>query len=160
MEAAVQSPEQLAERYLAAVESFIDAMRAVPPELLDWRERQDTWSARDVAFHVADIDQMLGLRLRRILGEEYPELAGVNTQSGVALFRRAHLDYGLALDALQSNGALSTALIESLTPGTMARKGRHSGGHDVTAAGLATFMAMHIEAHVRQIKRIVVAAGG
>lgn len=158
MDSAAQNPEQLAERYLAAVEAFMDAVRAVPPELLDWRERGDTWSARDVAFHVADIDQMLGLRLRRVLGEEYPELAGVNTQTGVALFRRAHLDYGLALDALAANGALSTALIESLTPESMARRGKHSQGHDVTAAGLAAFMAMHIEAHVRQIRRIVAAA--
>jgi hypothetical protein len=39
----------------------------------------------------------------------------------------------------------------------MARKGRHSEGHDVSAADLAAYMAMHIEAHTRQIRRILAA---
>lgn len=155
MEVSSFHPEHLAERYLAAVESFINAMRRVPGERMDWRKSDETWSARDVAFHVADIDQMLGLRLRRILGEDSPDLAGVNTRASVQLYRRARLDIGLAIDALSATGALNTALIESLTHDTMARKGRHSGGHEMTAADLAAFMAMHIEAHVRQIGRIV-----
>ncbi|MCC7508573.1 MAG: DinB family protein [Planctomycetes bacterium] len=155
VEESSSDPERLAERYLAAVEAFVDAMRRVPGERMDWRQSDETWSARDVAFHVADIDQMLGLRLRRILGEDNPELAGVNTRASVQLYRRAHLDIGLAIDAISATGALNTALIESLTPETMARKGRHSNGHDMTAADLAVFMAMHIEAHVRQIGRIV-----
>jgi hypothetical protein len=158
METATVQPEQLAERYLSAVEDFIDAVHSVPAEVVDWRERADTWSARDIAFHVADVDQMLGLRLRRILVEEYPALAGIRTQATVQLYRKSRLDLGLAVDALRSTGALNTALLESVTPAVMARKGRHSEGHDVSAADLAAFMAMHIEAHVRQIKRVLSAA--
>jgi hypothetical protein len=148
------SPEQLAERYLAAVDRFIEVVRHVPADRLDRRERADTWSVRDIAFHVAEIDQMLGLRLRRILGEDYPALAGVDTQAGVELFRRSRLDLGLALDALLASSALNTALMERLTPADLARKGRHSAGYDVTAHHLAAFMAMHIEAHINQIGRV------
>jgi hypothetical protein len=150
----IDTPEQLAERYLAAVDRFTEVVRQVPGDMLDRRERADTWSVRDIAFHVAEIDQMLGLRLRRILGEDYPALAGVNTQAGVELFRRSRLDLGLAMDALDASSALNTALIERLSEADLARKGRHSGGHDVTAGDLAAFMAMHIEAHVKQVKRV------
>ncbi|MBK9975932.1 MAG: DinB family protein [Planctomycetes bacterium] len=158
MELAPVTPETLAERYLAAVDAFIEGLRSVNPDLLDWHERADTWSARDVAFHVAEIDQMLGLRLRRILGEDHPDLAGVDTQAGVRLFRRSKLDLALALDCLSATCALNTALIEKLSPEDLKRKGRHSQGHDVTAADLASFMAFHIEAHVKQIARIKAAA--
>jgi hypothetical protein len=53
---------------------------------------------------------------------------------------------------------LNAGLIEALTSQDMARKGRHSEGHDVSAADLAAFMAMHIEAHIKQVKRVVKAA--
>lgn len=151
-------PEQLAERYVAAVDGFIDALRAVPAEALDFQESAATWSARDIGFHVADVDQMLGLRLRRILGEDAPQLAGVDTQASVKLYRRSRLDVGLAMDCLSATSALNAGLIEKLTPEGMARKGRHSEGHDMTAADLAAFMSMHIEAHIKQIKRVMKAA--
>lgn len=157
MDASPIQPELLAERYLAAVDAFIDTVHAVPAELVDRQERPDGWSTRDIAFHVADVDQMLGLRLRRILVEDKPALAGIRTQATVQLYRATRLDLGLALDALRATGALHTALLESLTPASMNRSGRHSEGHDVTAADLAKFMAMHIEAHVRQVRRVVAA---
>lgn len=155
---AALNPEQLAERYLAAVDAFSEGLRGVPPEVLDWQESSHQWSPRDVAFHVAELDQLLGLRLRRILGEERPELAGVDTQAGVRLFRRSRLDPALALDSLAATSALNTALIEKLTPEDLIRRGHHSGGHEVTAADLAAFMSLHIEAHIKQLRRILAAA--
>ena len=151
-------PEQLAERYLAAVEAFAEAVAGVHGDVLDWREREDSWSPREIAFHVAELDQLLGLRLRRILGEDYPPLAGVDTQAGVRLFRRSKLDPGLALDSLAATSALNSAVIEKLSLVDLGRKGRHSQGHDVTAADLGSYMAMHIEAHIKQIARVVKAA--
>ncbi|MCA8915903.1 MAG: DinB family protein [Planctomycetes bacterium] len=151
-------PELLAERYMAAVDGFIECVRKVPGDGMDFQDTKESWSPRDICFHVADVDSMLGLRLRRILGENYPQLAGIDTQASVKLYRRSRLDTGLALDALSANSALTTGLIEKLTPEGMARKGRHSEGHDVTAADLAAFMAMHIEAHIKQVKRTMAAA--
>lgn len=148
-----------AERYLAAVEAFIEAARAVPADLLDWREQPAGWSPRDVVFHVAELDQLLGLRLRRIVGEDYPPLAGVDTNAGVRLFRRSRLDLALAMDALLATSALNSALMEQLSAADLARRGRHSQGHDVTAADLVAYMAMHPEAHIRQLARIIRAAG-
>lgn len=155
MEANMPDTEQLAERYISAVEAFIECVRDVRKDQMDFREGPDGWSPRDVAFHVADVDSMLGLRLRRILCEDYPQLSGLDTQASVQLFRRGRLHVELALDALSASSALNTALIEKLSPADLARKGRHSGGHDMTAADLAAFMAMHIEAHIKQMKRVL-----
>jgi hypothetical protein len=140
------------------VDGFIDVLKTVPAEALDFNESATAWSPRDIAFHVADVDQMLGLRLRRILGEPQPQLAGVDTQASVKLYRRSRLDVGLAMDCISATSALNAGLIEGLTPEDMARKGRHSQGHDVTAADLAAYMAMHIEAHIKQLARITKAA--
>lgn len=151
-------PEHLAERYISAVEAFIETVRDVRSERMDARESPDGWSPRDIAFHVADVDSMLGLRLRRILCEDYPRLSGLDTQASVRLYRRGRLHVELALDALSASSALNTALIEKLTAEDLARKGLHSGGHDVTAADLAAFMAMHVEAHIKQLKRVLTLA--
>lgn len=147
-------PGLLAERYVASVEEFIDTLRGVGADRVDVRASADSWSCRDIAFHVADVDLMMGLRLRRILGEDYPSLAGLDTQASIKLFRRRRADIALAVDSLSATSALNTLLIEGLDESGMKRRGRHSEGHDVTAADLAAFLAMHIEAHTKQIRRI------
>lgn len=147
-------PEQLAERYLTAVDAFTEALQAMPAERMDQRESPDSWSARDIAFHVADVDQLLGLRLRRILADENPDLAGVNTRGNVEQFRRIHADRSLAIDALAGSSGLNAALIEVLRADQLGRKGRHPHGHDVTAGDIAAFFAMHVEAHVKQLARL------
>lgn len=158
MEASTHDPEQLAERYLAAVDAFVEAMRRVPAEAVNRRERKDGWSPRDIAYHVADVDQLLGLRLRRILGDDMPTLAAINTQSNVEAFRAVRADRGLALDSLIASSAMNAALIESLAPEQLKRKGRHPQGHELTAADVALLFAMHIEAHIRQLKRVLAAS--
>ena len=62
--------DKLAERYVAAVDAFNERVRSVPVELLEFREGPETWSVRDIVLHVADVDQLLGMRLRQILGAE------------------------------------------------------------------------------------------
>ncbi|MBZ0134914.1 MAG: DinB family protein [Planctomycetes bacterium] len=147
-------PEQLAERYLNAVDAFAEALRAIPADRMDLRETPASWSPRDIAFHVADVDQLLGLRLRRILGDEHPDIAGINTHSNVEQFRRIRADRSLALDALAGSSALNAATVEVLQPAQLTRKGRHPHGHDVTAGDVAMFLSLHIEAHVKQLTRL------
>lgn len=148
-------PEQLAERYVNAVDAFAEVLRGIPPEQMDFRESATSWSPRDIAFHVADVDQLLGLRLRRILGDEYPDIAGISTHANVEQFRRIRADRSLALDALGGSSALNAALVEVLTQGQVVRKGRHPHGHDVAAGDIAMFLSLHVEAHVKQLARIV-----
>lgn len=152
------NPEQLAERYIAAVDAFDERVRSVPSELVDYRENGDSWSARDVALHVADVDQLLGLRLRQILSDDSPNLAAINTRANIERLRKARVDRALALEILASTSAMNAALVEILTPAEIARKGHHPHGHDVTAGDIAMFLAMHIEAHVKQIARVLKAA--
>lgn len=147
-------PEQLAERYVAAVDAFAEALRAIPAEEMDSRESPNGWSPRDIAFHVADVDQLLGLRLRRILSDDYPDLAGVNTHGNIEQFRRIRADRSLALDALGGSSAINAALVEVLKPEQVSRKGKHPHGHDVSAGDIAMFFSLHIEAHVKQLARI------
>ena len=147
-------PEQLAERYLTAVDAFSEALRAIPAEQMNERASPESWSPRDVAFHVADVDQLLGLRLRRILSDDYPDLAGMSTKGNVEQFRRIRGDRSLALDTLVGSSALNAAIVEVLRPNQITRKGKHPHGHDVTAGDIAQFLSMHIEAHVKQLARI------
>lgn len=147
-------PEQLAERYVAAVDAFAESVRAIAADQMDFRETAESWSPRDIVFHVADVDQLLGMRLRRILADDYPAIAGVNTQGNIEQFLRIRADRSLALDALAGTSALNAALVEVLTPQQVTRKGKHPHGHDVTAGDIAMFFSLHIEAHVKQLARL------
>lgn len=151
-------PEQLAERYISAVDTFGERVRAMPAEWVDFRETPEAWSARDIALHVADVDQLLGLRLRQILGDDRPELAAINTHANVLRLRKARVDRGLALEVLASTSAMNAALVETLAPGEISRRGHHPHGHEVTAGDIAAFMAMHVEAHIKQLARLLKAA--
>ena len=146
--------DAVADKYLTAVELFCQIAEAIPPERLDFRPDESAWSAREVAFHAAEVDQNLGIRLRRILTEDYPELAGVNLPAWVSLLRKAQLDIALALDSLCASSALNVALMESLDETQLLKKGRHSEGHDMTVRGLCIYMALHLESHVRQLGRL------
>jgi len=150
--------DKLAERYVAAVDAFNERVRSVPVELLEFREGPETWSVRDIVLHVADVDQLLGMRLRQILGADNPELAAIDTHANVERLRRARMDRGLALEVLGSTSAMNAALLETLEPSDLARSGRHPHGHDVTAGDIAAFLAMHVEAHVKQVARVLKAA--
>lgn len=146
--------EAIAEKYLSAVDQFCDAALAIPADRLDFRPNETAWSPREVAFHVAETDQNLGVRLRRLLTENNPTLAGVDLQAWVSLLQHAQLDVRLALDALRATSALNVALMESLTPAQLARRGRHSQGHEVTVSGLCLYFGLHLESHVRQLARL------
>lgn len=145
------SSEALAEKYLTAVDHFCDAVLSVPPDRLDFRNSPDSWSSREIAFHAAEVDQNLGVRLRRLLTEDHPVLAGVNLQGWVNALRPAQLDVALAIDSLRASSAINVALIETLEPSSLRRMGRHSEGHDVSVQGLCLYMALHLESHVRQL---------
>ncbi|MBP9892003.1 MAG: DinB family protein [Planctomycetes bacterium] len=146
--------EAIADKYLSAVEQFCEAALAVPADRLDFKPGEKAWSSREVAFHAAEVDQNLGMRLRRLLTEDNPTLAGVNLPGWVELLHKAQLDVRLALDSLRASSALNVALIEALAPAQLTRKGRHSEGHDVTVAGLCVYFALHLESHVKQLARI------
>jgi hypothetical protein len=144
----------IAEKYLTAVDQFCEAAQSVAQDQLDFRPDGKSWSAREVAFHAAEVDQNLGIRLRRLLTEEKAVLAGVHLPAWVALLRNSRLDVALALDALRASSAINVAIIESLDAVRLRRAGTHSEGHEVTVHGLCTYMALHLESHVKQLGRI------
>lgn len=148
-------PEDLAEKYLSAVEQFCDRLAAVPAEQLDLRAGPETWSVRDIAFHVALMDQILGLRLRKLLAEPTPLLRSMDTDALARTLRPAHGDIGLAVDSLRATSALNIAVVEMLTPELMDRRGTRSEGHAITVRDLAAYLAIHIEAHIKQISRVL-----
>jgi hypothetical protein len=148
-------PQQLAERYLHALEQFVDAVASVGADRVDRRPEPAAWSVREVAFHAAEADSALGIRLRRIVCEDDPPLPGIHFASWLKGIPREKLDLRLAIDLLEASGALHVALIERLTPQALRRKGLHSEGHAVTAGDLVVHMAQHLESHTKQVARIL-----
>ncbi|MCC6573445.1 MAG: DinB family protein [Planctomycetes bacterium] len=148
-------PDDLAEKYLSAVEQFCERVAKVAPDQLDFRPDASTWSARDIAFHVATVDQVLGLRLRKLIAEPNPTMGSMDLDAWSRALRPAHGDVGLALDSLRATSALNIAVIEMLTPDLMKRTGMRREGHAISVRDLAAYLAIHIEAHIKQVGRVL-----
>ena len=111
------------------------------------------WTARQVAHHLADSEAMAFIRLRRLVAEDDPLIAGYDEPEWA---RRLHYDrpIGPSIAVLGAVRAASLQLLESLTAADWERTGTHS---DSGPYGVATWLAIyadHAHDHAGQIRRL------
>ena len=113
----------------------------------------ESWTARQVAHHLADSEAMAYIRLRRLVAEDAPLIAGYDEPEWA---RRLHYDrpIGPSVAVLGAVRAASLQLLEALTPEEWARAGTHS---ESGAYGVETWLAIyadHAHDHADQIRSV------
>jgi hypothetical protein len=145
----------LVERYRRGFAAFANAVEAVGEANLD-DARDGGWTARQVVHHLADAEMTSAIRLRRLLAEDAPVIAGYDE---ARFAERLHYDRptNAALRAIEAARETSAELLDRLTEADWARTGTHteSGAYGVET-WLATY-ADHPYDHADQVRR---AAGG
>ena len=109
------------------------------------------WSARQVAHHLADSEATAFVRLRRLIAEDEPVIAGYDEPEYA---RRLHYDRPIAssLAVLAAVRAASLELLESLTPDEWERRGTHSESGAYSVADWLEIYAEHAHGHADQIR--------
>jgi len=147
------SPERLAllERYATGFTAVADAVLGATDEELD-RHGPSGWSARMVAHHLADSESMAYIRLRRLIAEDDPQIAGYDEEGWS---RRLHYERPIetSLEVLQAVRGASEQLLRSLTPDEWERSGSHSESGRYTVDGWLAIYANHPTEHADQIRR-------
>jgi hypothetical protein len=142
----------LIDRYRTATAEVEAALAGITDEELDRPPAEaDSWTARQVAHHLADSEAMAYIRLRRLLAEDEPLIAGYDEPEWA---RRLHYDRPIAssIAVLGAVRAASLELLGRLDEPDWRRSGTHS---DSGMYGVETWLriyADHAHDHADQIR--------
>lgn len=141
--------DALVARYRAGYDAFAAAVAACG----DLDAAHEGWTPRQVVHHVADSEMTSAIRLRRLVAEDEPVIAGYDEN---AFARRLHYDarpVEASLRAIEASRATSAEILDHLTEEEWARRGTHteSGTYGVEE-WLRTY-ADHPYDHAEQVRR-------
>jgi hypothetical protein len=139
------------ERFQTGFQDVLDALDGITPEELDRRPPGSDWSAREVAHHLADREATAYVRLRRLIAEDDPLLAGYDEEE---FARRLHYDRPIepSLEVVAAVRASSLQLLEHLTPAEWERAGTHSESGTYSVDDWLQIYAGHAHDHANQIR--------
>jgi len=142
----------LIDRYRTGIADVEAALAGITDEELD-RQPADphSWTARQVAHHLADSEAMAYIRLRRLIAEDAPLIAGYDEPEWA---RRLHYDraIGPSLAVLAAVRGASLQLLETLTDAEWERAGTHSDSGPYSVDAWLEIYADHARDHANQIR--------
>jgi hypothetical protein len=141
----------LLDRYASGADDVVDALAGATDADLD-RRPPSGWSARMVVHHLADSEAMAYIRLRRLVAEDEPVIAGYDEPEWA---RRLHYDRPIdaSLAVLRAVRRASHELMRSLTDDEWRRTGTHTESGAYSVEGWLAIYAEHSHEHADQIRR-------
>lgn len=138
-------------RYRSGSDAVDAALAGVTDEELDRAPADGGWTVRQVAHHLADSEAMAYTRIRRLIADDDPQIAGYDEP---AWAERLHYDrpIGEALAVMRAVRAASLALLESLTPEEWERTGVHTESGAYSVDRWLEIYAAHPHEHADQIR--------
>ena len=127
----------------AAVDAAGDRLDRVPAD--------GGWTARQVVHHLADAEMTSAIRLRRLLAEDGPAIAGYD-EAGFGRALRYDRPVDAALRAVEAARATSAELLDLLTEADWARTGTHSESGAYGVEDWLRIYAAHPYDHADQIR--------
>ncbi len=143
--------QELIERYAAGYQVVAEVLEDITDDELD-AHGTDGWTARQVVHHLADSETMSYIRLRRLLAEDKPLIAGYDEEE---FARRLYYDRPIAasLEVLRAVRRASVELLARLTDAEWAREGTHSDSGRYDVETWLRIYAAHAHDHAEQIRR-------
>lgn len=141
---------ELIDKYKQGYAVVAEALGRPTDEELDRRPGPDRWSAREIVHHLADSEMTAAIRLRLLVGEDRPAIAGFDQEK---FARRLHYDRPIAksLEAFKAARDSTAELLDSLTPDEWTRQGVHSEIGRYSVELWLEIYAEHAHKHAGQI---------
>ena len=132
-----------------------ERLRGLPEPMLRRPEAPGKWSVIQVIQHLADSDLVAGYRIKMIVSQDRPALAGYDQDRWAGVFHYDLIPLMLALEQLRALRAANLYVWTRLTPEQLERVGIHAERGPESAGHLLRLMGAHDLVHRRQIDRIL-----
>lgn len=145
--------QALIERYRDGHAAVTRALDGITAAELDARPATGGWAAREIVHHLADSEMTSAIRLRRLLVEERPTIAGYDE---AAFARRLHYrdrPIEASLEAFKAARLTTAEILERLTEAEWSRAGTHSESGMYGVETWLELYAAHAHDHAEQIRR-------
>ena len=145
-----QTRRQLIDKYKEGYAVVAEIVTGATDEELDRRPAPGKCSAREIVHHLADSEMTSAIRLRLLVGEDRPAIAGYDQDR---FARRLHYDRPIAksLEAFKAARDSTAELLECLTPDDWKREGTHSEMGRYSVEIWLQIYAEHAHKHAGQI---------
>ncbi len=141
-------------RYRAGYDEVIDALKDFPSELLTSHPLPGKWSAREIVHHLADSESTSAIRLRRLLAEDRPVIAGYDQDLFARRLKYNEREIEPSLEAFRSARASTAQILDLMTEADWTREGEHSESGRYTPEHWLRIYADHAHNHAGQIRRL------
>jgi hypothetical protein len=144
--------QRLIEQYRAGAAEVDEALVGITDEELDRRPAEpEGWTARQVAHHLADSEAMSYTRLRRLIADDEPLIAGYDEPMWA---RRLHYERPIepSIAVLRAVRAASLQLLEAIDEAEWSRTGTHTESGPYSVDGWLRIYANHPHDHAAQIR--------
>jgi hypothetical protein len=144
---------ELIRRYREGPTVFREALSRVSEDALD-RHPEGGWSPRQIAHHLADSETTSGIRLRRLLAEDHPEIQGYDEME---FARRLHYDRPIepSLAVVDAVRVATADLLDCLTEAEWAREGTHAESGAYSVEAWLEIYAAHAHDHAAQVDEVL-----
>jgi uncharacterized damage-inducible protein DinB len=144
--------KELVDKYRDGYRVVVEALEKISDRELDARPAAGKWSAREIVHHLADSEMTSAIRLRRLIAEERPAIAGYDEEE---FARRLHYDRPIdsSLAAIQAARSSTADLLDRLTEAEWQREGTHTESGRYTVENWLEIYARHAHDHADQIRR-------
>jgi hypothetical protein len=146
---------QLIDRYLDGIAAVESAVAGKSDAHLDRVPADGTWTARMVVHHLADSEMTSAIRVRLLLAEDNPVIAGYDEDLYARTLFYDKRPIATSLAALRAARESTATILSQLTEAQWRRAGTHSeSGHYGVETWLEIYAA-HAHDHAEQIRRAI-----
>ncbi len=121
------------------------------------RPAPDKWSVAEILAHLADVEIVVGWRVRSILGAPGTAIQAFDQDAWVEAGHYAKRNPRASLAQLRAAREANLALYQSLSPEQWKHYGMHSERGQETVEKIVRMIAGHDVNHLQQIERILAA---
>lgn len=128
-------------------------IKGVPAAKLRKRPAPDKWSAAEILAHLADVEIVVGWRMRSILGAPGIPIAAFDQNSWVTAGHYEKRDPRESIEVHRVLREANLALLKSLSPEQWKHFGQHSERGQESIEHIVRMIAGHDINHIHQIER-------
>jgi hypothetical protein len=144
--------DALVAQYVDGYDAVTTALAGITAAEWEGREAPGEWSPREVVHHLADSEMTSAIRLRRLIVEDRPVIAGYDEEAfAQRLFYDRPIDASLA--AFKAARDSTAQILHRLSPEDWSREGSHSDSGRYSVEDWLRIYAVHAHDHADQIRR-------